>query len=294
LTITSSTISGNVAARKGGGVEMVNGSKVQLTNSLVSGNSASRGAGVFLSFYSNLSLARTTITGNQAASAANLSGGGIYGYRCTQIGLTDSTISANTGNYRGGGIAAVGCPVAVVNSTVADNTSLAGNGGGIYLEHSGGTLVNATISGNGAQDAGGIFVYKGTLTLANTILSGNAASAGNPDFDSTQSTVTAQYSLLGSVLGADGFADPASHNLFTDSPGLGALQDNGGATWTMALLAGSPAIDAGSNMLAQDAGRTLDCDQRAGFQRMVDGVVDIGAFEYQPDRIFMTAFEQLP
>jgi hypothetical protein len=294
LTIMSSTISGNVAARKGGALEIVNGTTVQLENTVVSGNSASRGAGVFLSFYSQLSLARSTISGNTASSGPNVSGGGIYGYRCTKIKLTDSTVAANTGNYRGGGIVAVECPLALVNSTVAANTSLA-NGGGIYIEHGAGTLVNATISANSGQDAGGIFVYKGSLTLANTILSANTASAPvNPDLDLAQSTASAQYSLLGSLLEADGFADPGNHNLFTDSPGLGPLQDNGGATWTMALLPGSPAIDAGSNALAQDGSQALDADQRAGFPRMVDAAVDIGAFEYQPDRIFATSFEQLP
>src|SRR5262252_5676972 len=155
LTVTNSTISGNVAARKGGGVEIVNGTTVKLANSVVSGNTASRGAGIFLSFYSELSLERSTISGNTANSAPNLSGGGIYGYRCTKARLIDSTISANSGNYSGGGIVAVECPLAVVNSTVANNTSLA-SGGGMYIEHGTGALVNATVSGNSARDAGGI------------------------------------------------------------------------------------------------------------------------------------------
>ena len=49
----------------------------------------------------------------------------------------------------------------------------------------------------------------------------------------------------------------------------------------MALLPGSPAIDAGSNALAVDAnGNPLTTDQRgAGFPRVVNGTVDIGAFE---------------
>ena len=51
----------------------------------------------------------------------------------------------------------------------------------------------------------------------------------------------------------------------------------------MALLPGSPAIDAGSNALAVDAnGNPLTTDQRgAGFPRVVNGTVDIGAFESQ-------------
>jgi hypothetical protein len=69
---------------------------------------------------------------------------------------------------------------------------------------------------------------------------------------------------------------------------LGALQNNGGATRTHALLTGSPAIDKGSNTLAfnEYTKTPLATDQR-GSARFVDGdgngtpIVDIGAFELQ-------------
>src|SRR5206468_12343358 len=53
---------------------------------------------------------------------------------------------------------------------------------------------------------------------------------------------------------------------------LGPLQDNGGPTFTHALLCGSPAIDAGDNTDAPDT------DQR-GLPRIINGVIDIGAYE---------------
>ena len=64
---------------------------------------------------------------------------------------------------------------------------------------------------------------------------------------------------------------------------LGPLQDNGGPTWTMALLSNSPAIDQGSAGL-------LTIDQR-GVARPYDVLSilnaadgsDIGAFEWMPD-----------
>src|SRR5439155_18199838 len=59
-------------------------------------------------------------------------------------------------------------------------------------------------------------------------------------------------------------------------PKLGPLQNNGGPTLTMALLPGSPAIDAGDNTNAPPY------DQRGpGFPRIVNGKIDIGAFEVQ-------------
>ena len=58
--------------------------------------------------------------------------------------------------------------------------------------------------------------------------------------------------------------------------GKGTHASNGGPTQTIALLAGSRAIDKGSNAYVS-AGET---DQR-GFTRIVNGTVDIGAFEVQ-------------
>jgi hypothetical protein len=52
------------------------------------------------------------------------------------------------------------------------------------------------------------------------------------------------------------------------------LQDNGGPTFTQALLPGSPAIDAGDNTAAPPF------DQR-GFTRIDHGTIDIGAYELQ-------------
>jgi hypothetical protein len=65
---------------------------------------------------------------------------------------------------------------------------------------------------------------------------------------------------------------PAGGDSFPD-PKLGPLANNGGPTLTMALLPGSPAIDAGNTSLAPAT------DQR-GFPRPAGLAADIGAFEY--------------
>jgi hypothetical protein len=62
-------------------------------------------------------------------------------------------------------------------------------------------------------------------------------------------------------------------------PLLGPLADNGGPTFTMALLHGSPALDAGDDGLLQKP-YNLKTDQR-GFARESGQHVDIGAFEFQ-------------
>ena len=61
---------------------------------------------------------------------------------------------------------------------------------------------------------------------------------------------------------------------------LGALANNGGSTKTMALLTGSPAIDAGPNPVAEFTGNQFD-QRGPGYARIVGGLVDIGAFEIQ-------------
>ena len=62
---------------------------------------------------------------------------------------------------------------------------------------------------------------------------------------------------------------------------VGTLGNYGGPTQTIPLLPGSPAIDAGSVVLAVDANDIpLTTDQRgAGFPRVINEAVDIGAFE---------------
>jgi hypothetical protein len=72
-------------------------------------------------------------------------------------------------------------------------------------------------------------------------------------------------------------------------PLLGPLQDNGGPTFTHALLEGSPAIDAGNNAAG------LDFDQRGdGYPRVSGTGADIGAFEVQTtpaDMVFADGFD---
>ncbi len=99
------------------------------------------------------------------------------------------------------------------------------------------------------------------------------AGQGNGSFTGSNNLVV--YDATGTLNGNDNL-------LGVTDPGIGLLANNGGPTQTIALLAGSPAIDAGSNALAVDptTGDPLAYDQRgAGFPRIVNGTVDIGAFE---------------
>ena len=92
--------------------------------------------------------------------------------------------------------------------------------------------------------------------------------------------------LIGINTGLKGLSNGTNGNQIGTSatslaPRLTPLQDNGGPTWTHALMEDSPAIDAGNVALAVDhRGDALVYDQRGRAYRRVAGIaIDIGAFE---------------
>jgi parallel beta-helix repeat protein len=255
-TLTNCTLSGN-SASSGGGIYGL----ATLTNCTLSGNSAGFGGGICTDAYHAATLTNCTLSGNSASL-----GGGIKG----TARLTNCTLSGNSAS-RGGGIFSDAYLAArLTNCTMSGNT--AGIGGAIYNYDRGGTLAltNCTLSGNAASvSGGGIFnILYGTMTLNNTIVA-NSPTGGDVYNDGT---VSGSHNLIGTAVTGSG-ANALTGTIVAD-PLLGPLQDNGGPTLTMALLAGSPALDAGDNTVAAAT------DQR-GLPRIVNGTIDIGAFELQ-------------
>ena len=135
--------------------------------------------------------------------------------------------------------------------------------------------------GNGGSGGSGFGGVDGTCNLINCTLASNLGiaglggdggggnPAGTPGVSGTAWGGTACSTLVNTLIVSN---TPAGGDTFTD-PKLGLLADNGGPTLTMALLPGSPAIDAGNTSLAPDT------DQR-GFPRPAGLAADIGAFEY--------------
>ena len=158
------------------------------------------------------------------------------------------------------------------------------------------TLTNTTISGNTATaDGGGIHIRDSSVGLANTLIAGNTASI-RPDCSFGVFT-SLGHNLIGDTTGCN--FTPTTGDLVNVDPMIGLLQDNGGATFTHALLAGSPAVDAG-NPTAPGTGEAAcpQTDQR-GVGRPADGdgdniaICDIGAFELVPGANFPpVAFDQ--
>jgi predicted outer membrane repeat protein len=201
------------------------------------------------------------------------------------LAIIDSTISHNKAAGTGGGIYSNN-RVTIIDSTVSSNTAgyFSGVGGGI---NNVGTLTvsNSTISANSAGYDGGGINNAGTLTVSNSTIAANSASyhGGGIDNKYDNSILKMRNSIVAGNT-HDDLAGPLTsgdHNLIGGYPLLGPLQDNGGPTQTMALLPGSPAIDAGDNI-----GAPLWDQRGPRFPRIEHGTIDLGAFEYHfpPDR----------
>lgn len=263
LTVTDSTISGNTASFEGGGIYTTSGT-LAVTNSTISGNNAVKAGGIF-NWLCTVTVTNSTISGN-TATQGDLPGG-IYSYGWLTV--TNSTITGNVGGT-GGGINSYGW-LTVTNSTISSNLA-ANAGGGIANKNGGGighslTVINSTITGNSAPNGGGIY-SEVTATLSNTIVAKQTVGA-----DCAGAITSGGHNLeSGTSCGFTGAGDLQNTN-----PLLGTLADNGGLTQTMALQPGSPAIDAGDNAICA-AAPVNSIDQRS-YSRPAGATCDIGAFE---------------
>lgn len=279
---------------------------VQISGVTIQNGNAISGGGVTTSFDSEFTLTNSRVTGNTATS----SGGGIFARGV--LTLSGSRVDDNSASG-GGGILITGGPVTITASEISDN-SVSGSGGGIS---SSGTLalVNSTVSGNRAnRDGGGVYIVEsidnrlfnttisantadadgddtgngggvrsgGIISLANTLIGGNSdnSSGGTQHPDCSGAVSTQGYNLITNITGCNLSGDTTG-NLTGVDPLLGPLQNNGGSTRTHALLGGSPAIDAANpNGCRDQDDDLLNTDQR-GFDRPGSGstLCDIGAYE---------------
>jgi predicted outer membrane repeat protein len=207
--------------------------------------------------------------------------------------FTNGQITGNTDASDGGGIYSFGGLATLVNSTVSGNTAT-NDGGGIYVYNGSFNLHNVTIANNTADsdgndngDGGGINIDGSSIvTATHSIIGGNVDNSptGSQHPDCSGMLTNPSYNLIGLTTGCS-VSGTALDNIINASPNLGPLQDNGGNMLTHALLAGSPAIDAGDPAGCLDQnGLPLTTDQR-NFIRPADGGsgsarCDMGAFEY--------------
>ena len=287
VTISGLTISGGEAPA-GGGIVNDHGT-LTVSNCSISGNSAINGGGIFnfgFSGSATLTINNSTFSGNSATT-----GGGIYNNGedgSATLTINNSTLSGNSASTNaGGGIfndGFSGSATLTINNSTFSGNSATTNGGGIVNEGLLGgaalTVSNSTFSGNSASVAGGIYNHDGggsaTLTIGDTIIKAGASGA---NILNIAGTVTSLGYNLSSDNGGGVLTGPGDQ--INTEPLLGPLANNGGPTFTHALLSGSPAIDTGDPNFAPPP----FFDQRGpGFDRVVNGRIDIGSFEVQRPR----------
>ncbi|NEU83078.1 DUF4347 domain-containing protein [Nostoc sp. UIC 10630] len=296
LSLKGSSIFGNT---KGG---IYNGGILSLRGSRVFSNTGDFGGGIYndgsTANTGNLSLTASTVSGNTANY-----GGGIYNKGGT-LNLIASTVSGNKANYNGGGVVNAndgsyfGGSATLTNSTISGNTANDEGGGifngGSYTNTDNLTLINTTITNNtadsdsnGVGNGGGVASYGSPMKVSNTIIADNFDKSPADDIqpDVSGSVTDFGNNLIGDATGSIGFTTSTLIGTTATpiDPKLGSLQNNGGATFTHALLADSPALNAGNNSLVP-LGVTTD-QRSAGFDRISGVAVDIGAYEVQPSII---------
>ncbi|HEX7379036.1 MAG TPA: choice-of-anchor Q domain-containing protein, partial [Pirellulales bacterium] len=293
FSATGCTFSNNSAVN-GGALENIMLATATVDDSSFTGNSALYGGGIYN--FGQITINDSTLQGN---STSGPDGNGLYdGGGLDNDGgtanVTASTFVDNSARGTGGGIEAHGGSVTVTNSTFSGNSATA-SGGGMLLVYTGGTawVNSSTFSNNSAASGGGLVVsieqFGGHVAVANTIVAGNTATGGDPDV--AGQFTPSDHDLIGIVGNATGFNTTGSWASLVGTasapiaPKLGPLADNGGPTQTMALLAGSPAINAGDNHPESTGvtGMTAPTTDQRGEPRMTasNPAIDIGAYEAQ-------------
>jgi len=262
-TLTNVTFSGNFAGKRGGGIFNGWDGDLVLTGATFIGNWAEVGGGLANHERSSATLRGVIFRGNSAGWGA-----GMRNWQ-SSAELVNVAFIGNSAQVDAGGLYHTERSSAeLVNVTFIGNSAEEGSGGGVYVSVSEPTLVNVTFSGNSAgENGGGMFNrISSRSTLTNCVLWGNTAvGEGDQIWSDETSEAEVSYSDIEGEAGVvwPGIGNINANPLFMDAAG-GDLR----------LRPGSPAIDAGDNSAV--AGVTTDL---AGWARIINGTVDMGAYE---------------
>ncbi|NIS81219.1 MAG: hypothetical protein GTO14_13670 [Anaerolineales bacterium] len=262
----------NSAASRGGAIYNGLEGILNLDEGLVRNNEAINGTGGGVANFGEMSIHNSTIDGNVAGA-----GGGIF--NTGLLTVANSTVSHNTeaGIYA----TPVHLSFALGDSdpdTVLINTTVSGNQGelegGVYMR-GGGAIVHSTITNNSCnRTACGVSfsLDLGVNQIKNSIVAdnipGDCSFVGGPISNTS----------LGENLDSDGSCPGFT---LTGDPVLGPLTDNGGATWTHALMPLSPAVD-GAMDCSDISGNPVTIDQRGEPRPFpLGGYCDLGSYENQ-------------
>ena len=226
----------------------------------------------------SLTLDHVAVTGNTMATNAGdfwQGGGGIYNGRGATLNLIDSSVTGNQARWSGGGLYSFfNTTTNIVRSTISGNRSTGWHGGAIFHTDGAMEIASSTVANNIGPDWAPSAIFVGSfnpavpsLELTNTIVTGNHWYACEQHAAGTVHLTSGGHNLV-----QDGSCSPAASDLIAGDSRIGPLADNGGPTWTHALLPGSPALDAADDTVCPAT------DQR-GIARPQGPHCDIGSYE---------------
>jgi predicted outer membrane repeat protein len=195
-------------------------------------------------------------------------GGALEGGAGQQQEITNCVFENNSAQA-GGAISINSAVLSIVNCAFENNAATANDGGAIYSDSSAVTVINCSFTGNTSASFGGaiysdqdLVTTPSTSMVINCILWGDSDASSNEIFADSNAILLVNFNdVQGGYPGTSNIdADP----LFVNA-GAGNLQ----------LQAGSPCVNVGSNP-AVPASVTTDL---AGVPRIIDGTVDLGAYE---------------
>jgi hypothetical protein len=299
---TAVSTQANVAA-EGGGIFSAKG--VGLSHSVVTHSRAvaqdqatlDMGGGIATSdanFHSSFAMKYSEVS-QCSATGPQGSGGGISAPFMDTVTILHSTIADNVATAKSGGAyigSHTGQTVQIDNSTVSGNTS--GYDGGLRVNVVSGSqaglikMYATTITDNQATTAiaftAGAWLV-GPALIESTIAAGNFV-AGTPANLYFSNLGTAGNPGSNNLVGVASDRPSGANWIVAADPGLGLLANHGGFTRTHLLLANSQAVNAGNNNL-----HSTNEQRGPGFQRVIGSAPDIGATEFDPDRIFNNGFD---
>jgi len=259
---------------------------VNISNLGIAGGLAPMGGGI--------EMAGTTLTVtnvNFSNNHGSLAGGAIDQPSGT-LNVVNSNFSDNVGGHGGGALVSRRM-LAMTNSTFVNNSSNS-DGGAIFLDFGEARLTNVTLSGNSAGRSGAGILVTGTTTVlslnnvtisANTVdtdTNGSGPAPNHPDCSGT--FLSFGYNLIGSNAGCGGFTNGTNADIVGTAVSpvnalLAPLANNGGATRTHALLAGSPALNSASPFPPGSGGFACAAADQRGVLRPQAATCDRGAYE---------------
>lgn len=300
LDVEGCSFANNSAGAGGGAIDDQSGG-ARVVNCTFTANTA-RGTGAqgwvgAISNYDNSNL--LIVDGSAFSNNSAYGGGAIYNYAAPHPGggydfgsmhVANSSFSGNSATY--GGAIQNGGTMGLVSSTLYNNS--AATAGGAVESTSGFRITNCTLVGNHANTAGGLNVdlysngQPSNGELHNSIVAGNtrvSTTAASDISVAGTGVLIGTYDLVGTGGAGTIYNGSYGNKVGIANPKLGPFGNYGGRTPTIPLLAGSPALDAGSNADSSDTWYyppvPLTTDQR-GLPRIYNATMDIGAYEAQP------------